>query len=112
MIEHVNTDVRDGGLQHTVLLTFVPEATEAHIAAIVARLAALPQAVPTLSAIEVERDLAIDARSAHLLIRATFGSVTDWQAYQDHPAHTAVIRELIAPVLAARAAVQHPISST
>jgi hypothetical protein len=96
-----------GALRHTVLLTFVPGTDAAHIDAIVAALEGLPGRVETLAAMEVERDLAIDARSAHLLIRADFDSVADWQAYQDHPSHQQVIRELIAPVLAARASVQH-----
>lgn len=94
-------------LRHTVLLGFVEGTDSAQIEAIVAALQALPGQVATLDAIEVERDLAIDARSAQLLIRADFDSVADWQAYQDHPAHQDVIRELIAPVLASRASVQH-----
>jgi hypothetical protein len=98
-------------LRHTVLLGFVEGTDETHIDAIVAALEGLPSRVPTLGAIVVERDLAIDARSAHLLIRADFDSVADWQAYQDHPVHQEIIRELIAPVLASRAAVQHAIGS-
>jgi hypothetical protein len=100
----------EGPLQHTVLLTLAPEATDEHVATIVARLAGLPELVETLEAIEVERDLAIDPRSAQLLIRARFPSIAAWQAYQDHPAHLAVISELIAPVLAARSAVQHALT--
>jgi hypothetical protein len=94
-------------LRHTVLLGFVDGTDSAHIDAIVGALRALPDRVETLDALEVERDLAIDARSAHLIIRADFDSVADWQAYQDHPAHQEVIRALIAPVLASRASVQH-----
>jgi hypothetical protein len=94
-------------LRHTVLLTFVEGTGAAHIDRIVTALEALPGLVETLAGIEVGRDLAIDARSAHLLIRADFDSVEGWQRYQDHPAHQDVIRELIVPVLASRAAVQH-----
>jgi hypothetical protein len=94
-------------LRHTVLLGFVEGTDSAQIEAIVAALRGLPSRVATLDAIEVERDLAIDSRSAHLIIRADFDSVADWQAYQDHPAHQDVIRELISPVLASRASVQH-----
>jgi hypothetical protein len=100
----------EGALRHTVLLTFTEGTSPELIDGIVARLRALPTLVETLDAIEIERDLAIDRRSAHVLIRADFASVADWQAYQDHPAHVAVIRELIAPVLAGRAAVQHAIA--
>ncbi len=94
-------------LRHTVMLAFVEDTDAAHIDAIVAALEALPGRVETLDAIEVERDLTIDTRSAHLLIRADFDSVAHWRAYQDHPAHQEVIRALIAPVLASRASVQH-----
>jgi hypothetical protein len=99
--------VTDGPLQHTVLLALAPDVSDEHVAAIVAGLAALPGLVETLDAIEVERDLGVDPRSAQLLIRARFPSVAAWQAYQDHPAHRAVIDDLIAPVLVARSAVQH-----
>jgi hypothetical protein len=98
-----------GALRHTVLLTFVQGVAEERVDEIVARLTALPALVETLAAIEVERDLAIDPRSAHLLIRADFASTADWQAYQEHPAHQEVIRELIAPVVSARASVQYAI---
>ena len=97
----------DEPLQHTVLLMLAPDVADEHVAAIVAGLAALPGLVETLDAIEVERDLGVDPRSAQLLVRARFPSIDAWQAYQDHPSHRAVIDELIAPVLVSRSAVQH-----
>jgi hypothetical protein len=98
-------------LRHTVLLTFVEGTDPARIDAIVAAIEDLPHQVGMLRAIEVARDLGLDARSAHLLISAEFDSVEDWQAYQAHPAHQEVVGTLVAPVLASRAAVQQAIGA-
>ena len=45
------------------------------------------------------------------MVVADFDDVDGYLVYRDHPDHQAVIQELIRPILAARAAVQHDFSA-
>lgn len=92
-------------LRHTVIFTLHPDTDEATRANAVERLRALAS-VPTVRRIDVQVDAGISERSADMILTADFDDADGWQAYQDHPDHVAFVAEVMAPIMAHRAAVQ------
>ena len=93
-------------IQHVVLLTFVPEATDEQRAAVLDGLRALPALIPEISSYAVGQDLGLAPDTASFGIVAEFATQADWEVYRDHPEHRRVITDLIGPIRAGRAAVQ------
>ncbi len=92
------------GFRHIALLTFAPGAD---VDAIAQALHALPAQIPELRRYEIGRDARLAPDNAHLAVIAELDDQAGYEAYRDHPAHQAVIAELITPHLIARTAVQH-----
>lgn len=92
---------------HVGHLTLVPEATEAHIEAILGGLLGLPAQVDGLVEAQVVRDAGLVPGNANLRFQMRFESQAAWEAYKVHPAHVAVITDHIGPVLGAKAFVQY-----
>jgi Stress responsive A/B Barrel Domain len=99
-------------IRHVSLLTLVEGTTDEVIDAIGAALATLPDRIPELRAYAFGPDLAIDAGNATFAVVADVASVDDYVAYRDNPEHRRIITELIAPVVAARTAVQYLIADS
>ena len=96
-------------LRHVALFSFAADVTPARIDDAAARIAALATAVPTVRALHIHRDLGLDPRSAALAVTADFDDEAGWHAYQAHPAHRAVVSDVLGPILASRAAIQFPV---
>jgi hypothetical protein len=97
------------GVRHVSVLTFVDGTSDEQVAAIEAALAGLPGETGVILDYHYGRDLGIDDGNHHFVVIADFASAEDYATYRDHPAHRAVLAELIRPVLATRAAVQYSI---
>lgn len=93
-------------IQHVVLFTFVPEATDDQRQAVVDALRALPSTIPQIVSYHVGLDLGLADGNASLGVVAQFADQTGWAAYRDHPDHLAISNDLIAPIKASRAALQ------
>lgn len=93
-------------IQHVVLISFTDDATDSQRDALVAGLRALPAQIPEIRAYAVGLDAGLAEGNAGIGIVAEFDDAAGWEAYRDHPAHRAVIDDLIAPIRAGRAAVQ------
>jgi hypothetical protein len=93
--------------RHVVMLRWTSEAATAERLAVQAGLATLPGLIPAIRNYEVGIDAGINEGNFDLVIVADFDDVDGYLAYRDDPDHRAVIRDLIEPILAARAAVQH-----
>lgn len=93
--------------RHVVLLRFVPESTADQHAAVVEALRALPGQIPELRDYRVGLDAGLAPTNFDLAVVADVDSPADYVVYRDHEAHQAAIRDLIAPILADRAAVQY-----
>lgn len=96
-------------IRHIALLTFAEGTTDAHVRAIESALATLPGRLPQLHRYAIGRDLAINEGNASFGVVAEFANVDDYLAYRDDAEHRRIIAELVAPVLAARTAVQYEI---
>ena len=96
-------------IQHLVLLTFVPEATDDQRQEVVEALRALPSTISSIVSYHVGLDLGLADGNASLGIVAQFADERGWATYRDHPDHVAVINDLIAPIKASRTAVQFEI---
>jgi len=95
--------------RHIVLLTLADDAPAGRADEIVDALRALPAQIPELRSYVVGVDVGIDDANATIAVVADTADQAGWETYRDHPAHRAVIDELISPVLAGRAAVQHEV---
>lgn len=95
------------GLRHVVTLTFRDDTPKERLDAIVEGLRALPDAIEEIAEYEVGLDAGLAEGNATLAIVGDFASVADYEVYRDHPAHVAVINDLIIEYLSGRSAVQH-----
>lgn len=91
---------------HIGALTLREDVTDEQRAAVVDGLAALSSAIPSLRSIEVHEDLGLRDGNADVLFVATFDDEQAWREYQAHEAHLALVKEVLAPVLAAKVFVQ------
>jgi hypothetical protein len=96
--------------RHVVLLKFSDAADDAHRARIVEELRTLPGLIPEISAYTVGEDAAVNEGNHDIVVVADFVDVDAYLVYRDHVEHQRVIHELIVPVLASRAAVQHHVA--
>lgn len=94
------------GIRHVVAITFRDDTTDDTKITILDALRSLPASIPEVANYEVGYDVGRSEGNATLAIVADFASWDDYAVYRDHPAHHEVIG-LIAPVVSARAAVQH-----
>ena len=96
-------------VRHVSCLTWSERATPDAIEAVRAALEELPALIPDLRAYAVGADLGLAPGNADFAIVADFDDADGWRRYTDHPAHQAVLRDRIRPILASRVAVQFPI---
>ena len=75
--------------------------------AIVTALRELPGAISEIENYEVGVDAGLAEGNSTLAIVGDFASVSDYEVYRDHPAHQAVINDLILEFISGRSAVQH-----
>jgi hypothetical protein len=92
--------------RHVVLLTFSDEASDAQVQEVVDGLRSLPAAIPEIRGYEVGRDAGLATGNADVVVVADFDDAEAYAVYRDHPVHQEVIATRIAPLLAARSAVQ------
>ncbi|RSN72083.1 MULTISPECIES: Dabb family protein [Actinomadura] len=93
-------------LRHIILLRWSPEATEAQRAAAADAFRALPAAIGQIRALSCGPDLALGENGHDFAAVLDFDDADGWHAYQRHPAHRALVADLVAPILAERAAIQ------
>ena len=93
-------------LRHVVLLRFAPETSDEALDEIISALRDLPGLIPEIRGYDVGRDLGLAEGNAGIGVCADFDDAEAYAVYRDHPAHRAVIEQLILPILDDRAAVQ------
>jgi Stress responsive A/B Barrel Domain len=93
-------------LRHTVLLTLSTDPASETTKTIVEALRKLPAQIASIREYEVGADLGLNDGNATIAVVARFDDEKGYLEYRDHPAHRAVIDELISPVRQSRAAIQ------
>jgi Stress responsive A/B Barrel Domain len=93
-------------LRHVVCMTWTEDATPDAVAAVEAGLAELPALIPELRGYRFGPDAGLAVGNADFAVVADFDDVDGWRRYVDNPAHQAVLRDRIRPILATRVAVQ------
>lgn len=91
---------------HVGHLTLVPEGSAEQIDAIANGLLGLPGQIDGLLSAEVVRDAGLTEGNATFRFHMRFVSEDAWRAYGQHPAHVAVVKGSIGPVLVSKAFVQ------
>jgi quinol monooxygenase YgiN len=97
-------------IRHVVLFTWTPEATQAQRQRVADELDALRPMLSELSGFrsyQVGPDAGLVEGNFDFAVVADFEDTGSYLAYRDHPAHRAVIQEVIRPITRSRAALQY-----
>jgi hypothetical protein len=92
--------------RHVVMFKFRDDATEEQRRAVSAGLAGLPSSIPGVRAFAFGPDAGVAADNYDLAVVAEFDDEAAYREYAGHEEHQRVVRQLIRPVIVARAAVQ------
>lgn len=95
------------GFRHVVMFTWAEGVTTLQRRTMAERLATLPAAIPEIKAYNFGDDLGIKEGNYDFVVVADFADQAGYLVYRDHPMHRAVASEVIAPIVAGRAAVQY-----
>lgn len=96
-------------LRHVVMFRWSPEATDDGKAAVAAGLGQLPGAIPEIAGYRFGPDAGLAEGNWDFVVVADFADEAAYLVYRDHPVHQGLIAEKIAPIVVARAAVQHEV---
>lgn len=92
--------------RHVGLFQWVEGVTPEQIAAVGDALFPLPAVIPEIRSFRFGPDTGLAEGNFDYAVTADFDDVDGFRAYRDHPDHRLVARQVIGPILAARAAVQ------
>jgi Stress responsive A/B Barrel Domain len=95
--------------RHVVLFTWTEEATEAQKQALAAELPTMPAAIDTIREYRFGPDAGINPHNCGFAVVADFDDADGYLAYRDHPAHRALVKNYVDPIVARRSAVQYQI---
>jgi heme-degrading monooxygenase HmoA len=92
-----------------VLFAWIPEATDKQQRQAAEELRALPPLMTGLRSFHVGPDAGIVAGTFDFALVADFEDAESYLAYRNHPAHRAVVEQVINPIAKERVAVQYEI---
>ncbi|MCU1454078.1 MAG: hypothetical protein JWN46_2224 [Acidimicrobiales bacterium] len=93
-------------IRHIALFRFVEGTEPEQVEALAEGLARLPGVIDELGDYRYGPDAGINDGNWDYAIVADCASLADYLAYRDHPEHQALLRNLVRPMVAERAAVQ------
>jgi hypothetical protein len=93
-------------IRHVGLFRWKPEATQEQKKQVAREIATLPSVVPTIRGFELGPDIRVNEGNWDFCVTADFDGEAGYIAYRDDPAHRQIVADLLAPILAERAAVQ------
>jgi len=98
---------RMSGLRHVALFRWAEGTTTRQQEEVAARLSELPAKIPQIRSYSLGRNAGINPGGYDFAVVADFDDREGYLAYRDHPEHRAVVEEVIAPLVADRAAIQY-----
>ena len=94
-------------ITHVAMFRWKPETTPEQKERIAAGLATMPDLVPSIGTYRFGSDLGANGTAnMDFGVVATFATIEDWRAYDEHPEHDALRTEVIRPWIAERASIQ------
>ena len=96
-------------LRHVVLFAWNPEATDQQKRRVVEELRTLPPLMSGLRAYHVGPDAGVVAGNFNFAIVADFDDAASYLAYRNHPAHRAIVEQVVNPIIKERVAIQYEI---
>ena len=93
-------------LRHVALFRFKPETTDEQVEATMVALSALPDQIDVLRKFRFGPDAGITEGAWDFAVVAVVDTADDYVAYRDDPAHVAVLRDYLAPLIAEAARIQ------
>jgi len=94
-------------IRHVACFTWAAEATTAQRQQVADELRALPALMHGLRAYHFGADAGLADGNYDFAVVADFDDTESYLAYRDHPAHRAIIEEVIRPITRHRASVQY-----
>lgn len=96
-------------VRHVVLFAWIPEATDKQKRQVAEELRALPPLMTGLRSFQVGPDAGLIEGTFYFALVADFEDAQSYLAYRNHPAHRAVVEQVINPIAEERVAVQYEI---
>jgi hypothetical protein len=96
-------------IRHVVLFAWTPEATDRQKQQVTEELRTLPALMTGLRAFHVGPDAGIVPGNFSFALVADFDDTQSYLAYRQHPAHRAIIEQVINPITRERVSVQYEI---
>ena len=96
-------------IRHVVLFAWIPEATDKQKQQVAEELGALPPLLTGLRSFHAGPDAGIIEGNFDFAVVADFEDTESYLAYRNHPAHRAVVDQVINPITKDRVAVQYEI---
>jgi endonuclease/exonuclease/phosphatase family metal-dependent hydrolase len=93
--------------RHVVMIGFSEEATEEQKQALRDGLAALPEQIPEIRTYRIGDDAGLAPDNYDLVVVGDFEDKEGYLTYRDHPVHQDLVKKLLRPITARRAAIQH-----
>jgi hypothetical protein len=93
--------------RHVVMIGFSEEATEEQKQALRDGLAALPEHIPEIRMYRIGDDAGLSPDNYDLVVVGDFEDQDRFLTYRDHPVHQDLVKNLLRPIVARRAAIQH-----
>lgn len=93
-------------IRHVAVFRWRPDTSVDQIEALRTGLAALPDTIPEIRSYRFGPDATLVPNNADFAVVADFDDEQDWRSYMDHPAHDELRRQLLAPIIGERMAVQ------
>jgi Stress responsive A/B Barrel Domain len=98
-------------IQHIVLFHWKDGVSSAQLDAVDQAVKKLRSQIPELKDLKWGPDLDFREGNADWGLAAIFEDHAGWQAYQVHPAHKALVSDVISPITASRTAIQFQIGN-
>jgi Stress responsive A/B Barrel Domain len=96
-------------IRHAVMFAWVPETTDQQKQQVADGLRTLPPLMAGLRAYHFGPDAGIVDGNFDFAVVADFEDTQSYLAYRNHPAHRAVVDQLITPIVRQRASIQYEV---
>jgi hypothetical protein len=94
-------------MRHVACFAWADDVTTAQLQRVADELRALPPLMSGLRAYHIGADAGLAEGNYDFAVVADFDDTESYFAYRDHPAHRAIVEEVIRPVTRHRASVQY-----